>query len=433
MAWSLVFKALLLLAPVPVCWVLYRYLSASTASLSGSLLERLNFQTSGPLAVYFIVLGITSYVVAPEVVERRIAFLDADWSYTLLFKEDSAHTDHQNGAIRIISGPAGTFKALSMHDSHLHVDKGLINNEWLYLNLKGAGQQKLVAFGPRENDPDRVSLPVYQLPGEWVKEASVRTGPLSKVGDLVLERQWPFLMLSFVVLLPLTVVFLLSRIGPPLVAKLSGEYIKLASWSHIPANRIKLELTGSAAVYALVLLVVGYISYSAGHDFTEQEGIARKSCMNKLSGTWYFELSSFGSGETARQHFVGKIEIECNEVNGMVQLVNGVGNRTDVQYDSGKSCYEHVLPPGGISWKSLVASITEGELLAVFQTSAGEDTGLLRGKIDAKQMYWSYYDFRESEHHENARDRGHVVLVRPTENSIKDCQILQKKINGVVK
>ena len=69
MGWSLVFKTFLLLAPVPVCWVLYRYLSASSASLSGTILERLHFQTSGPLALYLIVLGITSYIVTPEIAQ----------------------------------------------------------------------------------------------------------------------------------------------------------------------------------------------------------------------------------------------------------------------------------------------------------------------------------------------------------------------------
>lgn len=427
MVWSLIFKAFLLLAPVPVCWVLNRYLSASSASFSGSILERLHFQTSGPLALYFIVLGITSYMVSPEILQQRAILVDSDWSYNLSLNDPTFDSNNKQGSLRITSGSIGSFQAWSRENNNLFTDKGLLNDQWVYLPLQDVSQLRLVAFGARGNDLDRLHLPVYQLPPEWINETKPRGNPLGKVGTLSLEREWPFLMLVYVVVLPLVVVYLLSRIGLPLVAKITGEDLNIINWSKMPINRIKLELTGAAAAYALVLLVVGYMTHTTGADMSVREAAASKVCMNELQGTWYFELTSNVDKNKTRLDHVGKVNVECSKDNGIIQLVNGVGNRADVQHEANNSCYEYVLSEGGFSWRSLVAKVEGKDMFAIFQTSAGEDTGLLQGKVDSKQMRWDFYDFRETQHHEKALDRGHLILVRPSADTLTPCQDLRQR------
>jgi len=315
------------------------------------------------------------------------------------------------------------------HDHHfLDAKFGMSDGTMVYLPfLFSTLKLRLAAFGPLGTDHNHVRLDIYQLAHEWPKTLDQASEPLTPVGSITLSRRMPFGYLFSLMFLPLIVLLGLHLVGLPLKAHLRGKANKdtqsfpmgpLSNWVHVT----NLQLSGTTAAYALVFLAIWWILEEPTRNWVQEEGQAYGMCL-AVKGTWYFRLYSLLAEEYSHLDHVGRVVITCNAAQkGYVQLV-GIGNPVSKPSSTPTACYEQE-DPDGFQWQSILGTVIDQHLIGIYKTNRGGDTGLLEGRISKEEpiLTWDFYDFKDEEHHTQARNRGRLKLFRPQSAHQFPCQ-----------
>lgn len=281
------FFTLLILAPLPICYVLHSTIQQHETKLHASLPAVFNIKLSGLLLVYLLVLIVDSLVVYPDLLNLKLNGYAQWWAYKL---DIDAMDVHKKGELRIASGPGDII--------YVNQVLGLNNERNILFALDTGTNQPYVAYGPY--DYKKMHLVVYPL-------SSISSDkPERDKGTIVLTRCWPFYLLLTISLLPAFIFHLLQMISPVLaVVDIDLQTDQVAS-----NKPLTIKLGGTIFMYLMMVFVI-YVNnnQSLPHTLHHEEQQAMETC-EYHSGPYFFSVSVLQAREYVTA-YAGNLIINC--------------------------------------------------------------------------------------------------------------------------
>jgi len=428
---NLLFQGLLFLLPLIPCWVIYKYLKSGNDRLKATILSSVRVRLYGVVVAYIIILLMSWVVVDAEFLGLNISTASSDWRFTLKTSESKESESTQQGVIHVKNGPGSLIYVTGyvdkgMNEGVIRIKPGLRNENTLYLPLALPKQRpELVAIGGNSGDRNLFKLDVYTLEVGNAKNPTI-------YGQIILERNWPWVLLIFVTLMPIVIVVLLSKIGP-LIATITAT-IPAPRAISLLSDKIYIRLGSASAIYMLVYLLVFIFYVGIPKHLSDQDENSVTQC-KKIAGDWFFELYHYYPHvQRYAIDYTGKSTVECStEVNGIFisGSISEIHSLTQPYADE-KSCFtESQVGSGGQSWGTLVAGVVDNNIIGIYTNNLIEvenrDMGLLIMPINIAGVgKWSFYDFKESGRKVLSLNFGDMKMYRPSNKRLPSCIEISK-------
>ncbi len=435
---QVLFQTLLFISPLPSCWILFRYLEAQEDSVSGALFGRIKFKIAGPIAVYLLLLLVMILSVDPKLLGLNLSTGIETWNIRLdqQLEDKLDPADSLKGEVSLSPGPGNvvyTSGSIVVSGEQRRIESATgLKGENIYffpLNFTKSGQE-LVAFGPSAINRSLIELNVYELGNEKAE--------LSKYyGELKMRRSWPWLFLVTLFSLPLLIIWLISKIGP-LTIQFAGRFNAIPErFSHLLSS-VKFKITGATAAYIVIMSAVFLFFHGLPRTLSANEAKADQECQS-YSGKWYYTLGHFSSklGEYVRDH-AGSFKLDCQDDLKNMAAQGLVNALFKYRFTTREGCYS--VPQAGDRsqiWKTLLAGITDKEILLVYENDAvranARDLGLIRGALQESEMQkWYFYDFKQVGTSEHSVNRGELLLYRADSRFVRHCANLHKDVMRMI-
>lgn len=428
---AIFFTAILFLSPIPVCTFLVRYLGANSDSLSGTILGSLKVQIAGVVAVYVLVLGLTFVSVAPETLGLNLPHAPELWDFKLNPPYEAKSPPSIRGTLFLrsrggdVSDLSGTAEEGKTFGALRPGGVRLKSPQYLFLLLRLPYQTKdLMAFGSTGSEKSVLPMQVASL------ETDLNTVTREKPGSLTLSRLWPWSRWFLVTVLPLVVIFILSKIGP-LMIRISGEIGALPDPISQWIEGVTVKIGGATAAYFLVVMAVLFFEVGFPQTLDSANKLSVETCRN-VNGRWYFNLfHQYSDSRNVIPDYTGSFDVSCTSTDFRVRM-SGFANvmfEPRYRYSDKTSCYERIQPgKGNFQWHSVAAAIVDDTITTIYQGDDGEELGVLRGPVSSgAQQKWIFADFRNFARRNTQVNRGEIIVFREGVSRTQSCADLSRR------
>lgn len=429
---DLLFKLLILLTPVPITWFVYRFLRGQeekSDDIEANFSNRVKIRIVGVIASYLGVLSLVIFSFFPSLFGFDLKNEATQWNFVIKYqrsKDPNSPIQERSGSI-IAGNKAGPSKKIrglfytendiSLADERWESD-GFIDNETFYIPVALPNvTSKVVGLGSWNREKGRAELRVFSL-----FQANSHSEPV--YGVMTLEKRYPWLLVLLLSLVPLVIIFPLSKVGTLLHNFIDAD-IKLPIWD----GSIKAKLGGATAAYficfgACYLLFFEGVPQSLATELEMQEQVA-----NRYQGAWYYRL--FHAGSSGAVEYAGRINIDTTP-----EHLNVRGRMTKLWLSraSEYNCYETVQIDKSklearndyepeYHWTSETTAIVGNTLVTVYKFvgANNENRGVLFATIfdeKSKEGRWSYYDLSDWRPDSWFINNGFIEAFRPEQKNV---------------
>ena len=431
---DIIFKLLVLITPVPVTWFVYRFLrekSKNSDDIQANFSRKIKIRAVGVIASYLAVLSLMVFSFYPSLIGLELKNESEKWDFVIQYQlsSDSNSPKKERSGYLIASNKASGSKVIkgfykeesdvSLAD-HRWVSDGFMDNKTFYIPLKLPNiSANIVGLGSWNQSEGRAELKIFSLFQE-------DRNPYPVYGVMILEKRYPWLLLLLMPIVPLLVLFPLSKVGT-LVHNFIDADIKLPIWD----GSIKAKLSGASAAY-LVCFAMSYLVFFEGVPESLSEEIEEQSENLQLyQGKWYYRL--FHAGGSGKVEYTGQINIDTKLRDANVK---GRMTKTWLSETTKYNCYssakinkEKMTRRNDFEpeyhWASESSMLVGNSLITVYKFigANNENKGVLFSNIfdeHSKESRWSYYDLSDWRPDRWFINNGFIEAFRPTDKDYGD-------------
>lgn len=437
---NLLFKSLLVLAPLPTAVIFYRYLNAQSSdgnNLEGSFGQAISFKFGGTFLTYLLVLFFFVICFYPSYIGLNLQNETTKWQFQIEYRV-SANVDApiqtRSGQLSVtkLPGHAGKFSGWYERQAEIPPDELRWDAEGLFgashflipVHLPNV-DRNVAAVGAWDPKEAKATLKLFSLADE---ETSIE--PI--YGLMTLKQSLPWAQFFIVFFVPLVVVIGVSRLG-----ELAENVIELKKpfgpLSDMFGN-LSMKVAGITSVYVAVAAICYVVFFNGLPRSALAETETYTSAMKRYNETWYYRLFHTGNGfvdHTAR------MEVSAEELTGI--RVSGRMSALWLAKKEGFNCYETTVESSKqmelyqdwtpeLRWKSDIAAIVDGTLIIIYRFIGRQDdnagvlyASLLDGESKGR---WGFYDFSKWRSDTWTINSGYVAAFRPDDTSKYDDECL---------
>lgn len=428
---DILFKFLILFAPVPVTWFVYRFLQkkgSDNNDLQANLAGSFRIRVIGVIASYLAVFGLVVFSFYPSFLGFELKNETEKWEFVIKYQlsADSISSvierkgyffaKNKGNGVKTIKGFYDRYDGISLADERWTAD-GYMDNDTFYIPIKLPNvRANVVGLGAWNRDEGRAELKVFSLFQE-----NKQFDPV--YGVMSLERRYPWLLLLLMPVMPLVILFPLSKVGTLIHNFIDADF-KLPVWD----GSIKGKLGGASAAY-IICFSVGYLIFFEGVPETLSKEIEKQNKVSNLyQGEWYYRL--FHAGSDGAVEYTGQIEfsVEQFKVNAKGRMTKTwlsdsteYNCYTTASINKTKMAQRNDFEPE-YHWIGESTMLVGNTLITVYKFvgANNENKGVLFSTVfdsSSKESRWSYYDLSDWRPDKWFINNGFIEAFRPTENN----------------